>query len=143
MAIQELPPEDCDAIRKADPTVVHLDVRTPEEFAAGHPEGAYNVPIFFKVGGAMQQNPDFVRVVEKVAPDKAKRLVLSCAMGGRSMRGCHALEPAGYKDLVNMVGGFSGFRGPGGELVVGGWQDAGLPVSQDPSRSWETLKKTT
>lgn len=141
MAIQELPPEECSAMRANDPSILHLDVRTPQEFAEGHPEGAYNVPIFFPGPGGMQPNPDFVRVVEKLAPDKSKRLVLSCAMGGRSMRGCHALEPAGYADLVNMVGGFNGYRAPDGTLVVPGWKDVELPVSRDATRGWDALKK--
>ena len=30
--------------------VAYLDVRTPEEFAAGHPPAAVSVPVSFKVG---------------------------------------------------------------------------------------------
>ncbi|MBX3465924.1 MAG: rhodanese-like domain-containing protein [Planctomycetes bacterium] len=141
MPIQELPPEQCHDLRETDPSIVHLDVRTPDEFAAGHPEGALNVPIFLPGGGGMTLNPDFTRVVERLAPDRDRRVVLSCAMGGRSMRACHVLEQAGYTRLVNMTGGFAGYRGPGGELVVGGWQDAGLPVSTDASAgAWERLR---
>ncbi len=141
MPIQELPPDPCHDLREADPSIVHLDVRTPDEFAQGHPPGALNVPIFFRVGGAMELNEDFARVVERLAPDKGQRLVLSCAMGGRSMRACHVLEAAGYQRLVNMVGGFSGFRGPDGTLVVPGWADAGLPVSKELGEAtWEHLK---
>lgn len=141
MSIQELHPDQCHDLRETDPSIVHLDVRTPEEFAQGHPAGALNVPIFFRVGGEMKPNEGFTRVIERLAPDKGRRLVLSCAMGGRSMRACHALEAAGYTQLVNMVGGFSGFRGPDGTLVVPGWVDAGLPVSTDVAdAAWDTLK---
>ncbi len=139
--IQELAPDQCHDLRETDPSIVHLDVRTPEEFAQGHPAGALNVPIFFRRGGDMQPNDEFTRVVERVAPDKGQRLVLSCAAGGRSMRACHALEAAGYTRLVNMVGGYGGFRGPDGSLVVPGWTDAGLPVSTETGdAAWETLR---
>ena len=39
-----------------------------------------------------------------------------------------------------MVGGFSGYRGPDGTLVVPGWKDAELPVSRDTARAWDALK---
>lgn len=141
MPIQELQPRQCHDLREADPSIVHLDVRTPDEFAAGHPPGALNVPIFLAGPGGMKPNPDFLRVATRVAPEKARRVVLSCAMGGRSMRACHALEEAGYTQLVNMVGGFSGYRAPNGELVVAGWADAGLPVSSETGdAAWDHLR---
>src|SRR5436190_658104 len=43
--IQQLPPRACHDLREADPSIVLLDVRTPAEFAEGHPAGALNVPI--------------------------------------------------------------------------------------------------
>lgn len=141
MPVQELPPDRCHDLRETDPSILHLDVRTPAEFAAGHPVGALNVPIFFPGAGGMQLNEEFTRVVERLSPDKARRVVLSCAMGGRSMRACHVLEAAGYARLVNMVGGFSGFRGPDGALVVPGWIDAGLPVANEVGdAAWERLR---
>lgn len=139
--IQELPPDACHDLRETDPSILHLDVRTPEEFAQGHPVGALNVPIFFRRGDAMELNDEFTRVVERLVPDKQQRIVLSCAMGGRSMRACHVLEAAGYTRLVSMVGGFSGFRAPDGTLVVPGWADAGLPVSTETAgASWDELR---
>jgi rhodanese-related sulfurtransferase len=141
MSIQELPPKQAHDLRESDPKIVHIDVRSPEEFAAGHPAGSINVPIFFKAGGGMQPNTDFLRVVEKVAPDKRSRVILSCAVGGRSMRACALMEQSGWTQLVNVAGGFSGAREFDGTLVEAGWADAGLPVSKEPGeRAWSAVK---
>jgi rhodanese-related sulfurtransferase len=140
--IQELPPKACHDLREADPSILLIDVRSPDEFAGGHPQGAFNVPVAFMGGGGMRPNPDFQRVVEVVAPDKTKRLVLSCASGGRSMHACQLLEQAGWRELINLRGGWSGERGgPTGGMTQPGWSASGLPSSRDPGdRGWTTLQ---
>jgi rhodanese-related sulfurtransferase len=130
--IQQLPPRSAHDLREADPSIVHLDVRTPAEFAQGHPTGAWNVPIALESG----PNPEFLAVAAKVAADKGARVVVSCAAGGRSQRACDALERAGWKNLVNVQGGFGGARDHQGRLATPGWADAGLPVSTDAERDW-------
>jgi rhodanese-related sulfurtransferase len=127
---QERPPEAHDSLKK-NVDALYLDVRTEAEFAAGHPEGAINIPVVFIKGpGQMEVNPDFVAVAEKVIP-KDKKLVVGCMAGGRSQRACEMLEAAGYTNLTNVVGGFGGQRDASGTIVVKGWRDAGLPVSTD------------
>ena len=62
----------------ADPAAVFVDVRTEQEFAAGHPAGAVNVPIAgIDAYGQMTPNPDFVRVIRALAPDPEVTLVFS------------------------------------------------------------------
>ncbi|KAI7836588.1 hypothetical protein COHA_009549 [Chlorella ohadii] len=78
---------------------IYADVRTPEEFAAGHPPGAVNVPVFLKQNGQMVPNPQFQQQFEKAFPDKDAQL---CA--------------AGYSNLTNVEGGYQA------------WTGAGLPV---------------
>ena len=45
------------------------------------------------------------------------KLVLGCAMGGRSMRACELLASDGYTDLINMHGGYDGYREPTAEFI--------------------------
>jgi rhodanese-related sulfurtransferase len=73
---------------------VYLDVRTTAEFNQGHPMGALNVPLFEpdEDTGAMEPNPDFVRVVQANVPREATLLV-GCQAGGRSLRAASVLEP--------------------------------------------------
>lgn len=94
----------------------YADVRTPEEFAAGHPPGAVNVPVFLKQNGQMVPNPQFQQQFEKAFPDKDAQLCVGCLSGKRSIAACNILQAAGYSNLTNVEGGFQA------------WTGAGLPV---------------
>lgn len=120
----------------------YLDVRSIPEFEAGHPDGAFNVPLLHMQGGRMIPNPDFQRVVEANF-DRADRLVVGCKMGGRSLQAASLLEAAGFSAVVDVRGGFSGERDPYGRVVTPGWQDAGLPVATQaqPGRAYGDLEK--
>jgi rhodanese-related sulfurtransferase len=131
MPIKQLQPPQAYESLKSTPGAIYLDVRTENEFAQGHPTGALNVPVVFIKGpGQMEPNPEFAPVVEKVIP-KNTPLVVGCMAGGRSQRACEILEQAGYTNLSNVQGGYGGARDASGKIVVPGWRDAGLPVSND------------
>ena len=123
---QTTPPEAYETLER-NPSAVYLDVRTPEEFAAGHPAGAINVPVLFFRGGQSTPNADFVASVQKLVPPTTALLV-GCQAGGRSQRGAELLVDAGYRDVSNVRGGFGGARDDTGRLVIPGWRDAGLPI---------------
>ena len=131
MVKQTTPPEAHRTLSE-DAEAIYLDVRTVEEFAAGHPEGAINIPVAFAnpSGRGMVPNPDFFQIVEKVLP-KDKPILCGCKMGGRSQRAAEFLAEAGYSNVTNVDGGFGGKRDPTGRLLIPGWQDANLPVSTD------------
>src|SRR5262245_11359855 len=128
MEIRQTTPPDAYETLQSDPTAVYLDVRTAEEFAAGHPEGAINVPVIFFRAGSSSPNPDFVSTVQRLVPTSAAVLV-GCQAGGRSQRGAELLVAAGYHDVTNVRGGFGGARDETGRVVIPGWRDAGLPVA--------------
>jgi rhodanese-related sulfurtransferase len=127
MEIRQTTPSDAYETLQRDPTAVYLDVRTPEEFAAGHPAGAINVPVLFFRGGSSTPNPDFVTHVQRLVPP-ATPLLVGCQAGGRSQRGADLLLAAGYTDVSNVRGGFGGARDETGRTVIPGWREAGLPV---------------
>lgn len=66
-----------------------VDVRSPEEFGAGHIEGAINVPVG-ELAARMAQIP------------KDKAVVVYCRSGMRSARAAGALREAGYKDVYDL-----------------------------------------
>lgn len=125
-----------------DEGYLYLDVRTPEEFAAGHPEGAYNVPVMVRTPtGQMNPNPQFVGVVEKNFEKDAK-IVIGCQAGARSRMAAELLWDAGYENLRNAAGGWGGGQDALGN-VYQGWKDTGLPVAEGvpEGRGYEALKK--
>lgn len=122
--------------RDVDPTTAHaltledhvyIDVRTVQEFDQGHPAGAWNIPAFEAGPFGMQPNPSFVEAVKANFPEGTK-LVLGCAMGGRSARACELLAGHGFPQLVNVAGGWNA------------WVALGLPTSFEPEgRGWSDL----
>src|SRR5579864_6787647 len=99
MNIPQLSPTEAHATLDRDSAAVYLDVRTEEEFEAGHPAGARNVPILILDPASRQPrpNPEFVATVQRhLAP--STKLVVGCQSGGRSQRACELLADAGYTD---------------------------------------------
>jgi len=120
---------------------VYVDVRSVPEFEAGHPTGAYNVPIMHMGSAGMTPNPDFVDVMRRAFPKDAK-LVVGCKSGGRSARAAAVLEQAGYASVVDQGAGFEGAPDFSGRLAEPGWRPKGLPVSREAARdhTYEGLK---
>ena len=83
---------------------VVLDVREPEEWNAGHVEGAASIPM----GELSARQGDI--------PEGA-HLVVVCRSGGRSARAVQALVAAGY-DASNLVGGLEAWVQAGNPLVT-------------------------
>jgi metal-sulfur cluster biosynthetic enzyme/rhodanese-related sulfurtransferase len=80
--------------------VVVLDVRTEAEFANGHIPGATLVPV--------DELED--RLGELPPPDA--RLLVTCAVGGRSLQACSTLAEHGWTNLLNLAGGMHAWPGP-------------------------------
>ncbi len=131
MATKEITPQQARDILQSDGGAVYIDVRTEREFAAGHPQGAVNIPVAFPdPGRGMIMNADFVRVVEDHFP-KEKKIIVGCQAGPRSNAAAGLLQRAGYQDISNMVGGFGGMRDSLGNVIAAGWSSLGLPVTHD------------
>jgi rhodanese-related sulfurtransferase len=84
-----------------------IDVRTPEEFAAGHLDGAVNIDV---------QSPDFATQV--AALDKAATYAVYCRSGNRSKAATKHMADAGIASIYELGGG------------INEWAAAGLPVVQ-------------
>ena len=141
MAVKEITPQQAYDTLRSDVGAVYIDVRTEREFAAGHPQGAVNIPVAFPdPARGMVMSTDFVKVVEAHFP-KDRKIIVGCQAGPRSNAAAGLLQQAGYQDVANMVGGFGGMRDALGKVVAAGWSSLGLPVSQDNDEgvSYESL----
>jgi phage shock protein E len=87
-----LPAEQAREQLKAGAVVV--DVRTPEEFAAGALPGTVNIPVDSIKSG-----------ITNVAPDKSKVILLHCRSGRRSAQAEKELRSLGYTNAFN-IGSF-------------------------------------
>lgn len=73
-----------------------IDVRTPEEFEAGHIPGAINIDILDRERFKAQAD----------CLDKDQPIYLYCKMGGRSKRAAEELEQMGFAQLYDLRGGY-------------------------------------
>lgn len=99
-----------------DEGFAYVDVRRPEEFAAGHPAGSLNVPL----------GDTFVADMSTRFAKDAK-IILGCRTGVRSLRAQGLLVAAGFTNVLEQRAGWDGARGSFGEIVEPGWKRAGLP----------------
>jgi rhodanese-related sulfurtransferase len=131
-----------EAKQKLEEGYVYIDVRTEDEVDAGHPSGAYNVPVRVQTDTGMQPNEDFIAVMTECFGPDAK-LVIGCKAGPRSLVAAQQLVSAGFTNVIEQRAGFAGARDAFGSIVDIGWQAAGLPVSKDleAGHSYEELKE--
>ena len=110
----------------------YVDVRTEAEFAAGHPAGAYNVPI---------AEPDFVRVMVARFGKDAK-IVVGCRSGGRSLRAAQTLQREGFTSVLDQRAGWDGAATPYGQITEKGWARLELPKEEGaaPGRAFLLLR---
>ncbi len=77
--------------RAGKPDFVILDVRTPEEFAEGHIDGAVNLDI---------QSRDFEKGLRTL--DRNKSYLVYCRTGNRSRQATIAMEALGFRSILHM-----------------------------------------
>lgn len=111
MAVKEASPAECKDILAAGGT--YLDVRTAEEFEAGHYADATNIPVMFKESGGMVKNAGFIESVSETFKDKDATIVVSCKVGKRGAMAVEAMQGAGYVNLTNMQGGYDAWLAAG------------------------------
>jgi len=87
------------------PGVTIIDVRTPEEFAQGHIQGAVNYNV---------QGPDFANQI--MGLDPAGVYAVYCRSGNRSQPAVTQLSNVGINSIFELEPG------------IIGWENAGLPL---------------
>lgn len=102
--IKELTAAETMAQQRANPGLVLLDCREPNEFNLGRIPGALCIP-----RGILETN------IEGAVP-RDRSVVIYCASGNRSAFAADTLQQMGYRDVASMSGGFRGWVDAGGEV---------------------------
>jgi rhodanese-related sulfurtransferase len=84
-----------------------LDIRSAEEFAAGHVRDAKNIPL-----------ADFGNRLGELEKSKGRTIVVICQTGNRGDKAVRQLAAAGFDDALSLDGGLAA------------WTAAGLPVTK-------------
>ena len=90
---------------KGNPRFVILDIRTPEEYAEGHIEGAVNMDYY---------HPGFQVELNKL--DKTKVYLMYCRTGNRSGQAFEFMKEQHFTEVYHMEDG------------IVSWRKEGLPV---------------
>lgn len=98
------PQQAADEIAAGDVEVI--DVRTPEEYAEGHLEGATLIDFYAA---------DFAAQLDRLDP--AQSYVVYCRSGNRSGQATALMAAKGFADVLDVDGG------------VLAWESAGLPLT--------------
>lgn len=86
--------------------IVLVDIREPDEFAAGHVPGAINLPLSRLTPTALPKPGD-------------KKVVIMCRSGNRSGRLAQMLPSVGRDDIADYSGSMIDWTRRGGALVKG------------------------
>jgi rhodanese-related sulfurtransferase len=119
--IEELMPPD--AKRELDGgDLVLIDVRDPERYAAGHLQGALNVPSGESARDA--HDAAYPEAVREAGASPDDRVILVCGEGNRSARTADALRTEhGFTNVASIIGGSKLWSELGypieGEIAVG------------------------
>lgn len=76
-----------------------IDVRTPEEYGAGHIAAAQNINFL---------SPTFEKDIQKL--DKNKPVLVYCQMGGRSAKCAEKMKALGFTKILDYKGGYSKWK---------------------------------
>ena len=87
-------------------TATLVDVRTPEEFAEGHLEGA--VLINFK----KRTFPDYINAI-----DKDKPVAIYCRSANRSGKAALIMQSLGFKEVYDLDGGYKAWNAVAKQVV--------------------------
>lgn len=82
-----------------DKKVQFIDVRTPDEYKAGHITDAKNIDLY---------SEEFKTKFDKL--DKDKPVYIYCRSGSRSKQAGNKLTEMGFKEIYDLKGGFLNYK---------------------------------
>ena len=103
--VETVPATEASEVVNGNGAAILLDIRTPEEFAAGHLEDAVNIDFYAA---------DFAQRIGSL--DRDLPYVVYCRSGNRSGQAMELFRDLGFNDVVDVDGG------------IVAWAEAGLQI---------------
>lgn len=110
--VREIPPQTLLEKLGAREDLLLIDVREHGEFDAGHIKGAHLVPRGILEAAA---DPAYPKHLPEFAAARDRQVVVYCATGGRSAMAAAVLQMMGFRNVLNLAGGYAR------------WQTEGMP----------------
>ncbi len=107
--VADVAPEELAELRDAEPDLVLLDVREPEEYALGHLPGSVHIP-----RGKLEflADPASSYADPRLNPDRP--VAVYCQKGPRAILAAATLQRLGYRQVVNVAGGYEAWMARAG-----------------------------
>ena len=108
--ITEITPNDLKAKMAAREDFVLIDVREHSEFEHGHIPGAHLVPRGILEAAA---DPTYVKHYPDLSGARERQVVVYCATSGRSAMAVAVLQMMGFRNVLNLAGGYTRWEAEG------------------------------
>lgn len=95
---KDITPQEVESILANNKGFQLIDVRNPDEYAAGRIKGSKLIPL-----------NELAERVNEI--DKDKEVIFICRSGNRSGRACEFVSSLGFKNVHNMAGGMLQWKG--------------------------------
>lgn len=110
------PAQACEWLKAGE--AILIDVREPDEFAAGHIACASSIPL-----GIVGDTLKFMDI------PSGRRVIFQCLKGGRGAKACAAVEAAALPGgIFNIEGGLDGWKAAGFPVVAGAAGPTGFSI---------------
>ena len=116
--VKEITPQELLAKLNNKEDLILIDVREHAEYEGGHIKGAHLVPRGIIEAAA---DPAFPKHVPELVAARDRQVVVYCATSGRSAMAGAVLQTMGFKNVLNLGGGYAG------------WAAAGMPEVHEAS----------
>jgi rhodanese-related sulfurtransferase len=105
--VREIMPWDLEERLEANPGLLVVDVREPDEYAAMHIAGSLNVP-----RGILESacEWDYEETVPELVRARDREVVVVCRSGNRSILAAHSMQVLGYGNVVSLKTGLRGWK---------------------------------
>jgi rhodanese-related sulfurtransferase len=110
MSYSQVSPQELVNLKKSNPDLELIDVRTPAEFGELHVEFARNMPL---------ERLDANQLKASRNGHAGQPLYVVCRSGGRSKMACDKLVAAGFENIVDVAGGTMACAAAGLPVVRG------------------------
>jgi len=121
--VREIMPWDLEERLAANPDLLVVDVREPDEFAAMHIDGSINVP-----RGILESacEWDYEETVPELVRARDREVVVVCRSGYRSVLAANSMQVLGYGKVASLKTGLRGWKDYEQPLVDAAGQDVDL-----------------
>lgn len=108
--VREITPQELKARMEGREDLLLIDVREHSEFEHGHIAGSHLVPRGILEAAA---DPTYVKHYPELSGARDRQVIVYCATGGRAAMAAAVLQMMGFRNVLNLAGGYARWQAEG------------------------------